>query len=150
VRSRASRESSVGGSTGTDANVRRALVGAVQGKSPQLTGSQLSHVENGTFNRSAAIQAGLTGGKFDAEWMASKAKAADIDEIATHINGVTDPQTKAQLQGIVDDAVNRLDRTNTLSAKVAKGTDVDQALSRIASGRGGSGSGGGETVISLK
>jgi hypothetical protein len=140
----------VGGSTGTDANVRRALVGAVQGKSPQLTGSQLSHVENGTFNRSAAIQAGLTGGKFDAEWMASKAKAADIDEIATHINGVTDPQTKAQLQGIVDDAVNRLDRTNTLSAKVAKGTDVDQALSRIASGRGGSGSGGGETVISLK
>lgn len=125
----------LGGGHGVDAAVRRAGVESLAGKAPQLTGSQLGALEGDTYSRDAATLAGLTGGKFDADWMATKAKADDIDELVAHIAGTTDPAERARLQAIVDDAVGKLDSTDTLRARVVAGSDLDQALDRLASSR---------------
>ncbi len=131
----------LGGGHGVDAAVRRAGVESLAGKAPQLTGSQLGALEGDTYSRDAATLAGLTGGKFDADWMATKAKADDIDELVAHIAGTTDPAERARLQAIVDDAVGKLDTTDTLRARVVAGSDLDQALDRLASSRSIPGSG---------
>ena len=131
----------LGGGHGVDAAVRRAGVESLAGKAPQLTGSQLGALEGDTYSRDAATLAGLAGGKFDADWMATKAKADDIDELVAHIAGTTDPAERARLQAIVDDAVGKLDTTDTLRARVVAGSDLDQALDRLASSRSIPGSG---------
>lgn len=123
----------LGGGHGVDAAVRRAGVESLAGKAPQLTGSQLGALEGDTYSRDAATLAGLTGGKFDADWMATKAKADDIDELVAHIAGTTDPAERARLQAIVDDAVGKLDSTDAIRARVVAGSDLDQALDRLAS-----------------
>lgn len=125
----------LGGGHGVDAAVRRAGVESLAGKAPQLTGSQLDALEGDTYSRDAATLAGLTGGNFDADWMATKAKADDIDELVAHIAGTTDPAERARLQAIVEDAVGKLDSTDTLRARVVAGSDLDQALDRLASSR---------------